>query len=88
MLNLDLHAFVDESGDLGFSEKSSKFFVVVYVITDNSFYLTTKMRRLKKRIKKAGYKGIQEFKFTRNRARKAYKISRGWRLKQYGSVNK
>lgn len=63
---MHLYSYLDESGDIGFSKGSSKYFVVACVFTDNPHYLTTKMARLKKRIREAGWKGIQEFKFAQD----------------------
>lgn len=65
-----VHIYVDESGDLGFNEKSSKSFVVSYVILyDVSAYLIRhKVAKLLKRINlRARHKSkISEFKFSNN----------------------
>lgn len=63
--------YVDESGDVGFNEKSSKFFTVGYVFTINRLPTkeSKKIRRLLKNINfgiKKHNRKIPEFKFTSN----------------------
>ncbi|MGI0058389.1 MAG: DUF3800 domain-containing protein, partial [Nitrosotalea sp.] len=64
---MDVHVFVDESGDLGFSGKSSPFFTLGYAImlNDNSKYIENKTRRLRKNMNRSKkITGMQEFKFS------------------------
>lgn len=60
--------FVDESGDLGFDHKSSKFFVIGYVmmINNDPFFNRNKVTRLKRDIntKRKHKHKIREFKFS------------------------
>jgi hypothetical protein len=68
--NSNLSVFVDESGDLGFTDKSSSYFVVASVIIeDNEAERTRKeIRRLLKHIntKKSKKSKISEFKYGRD----------------------
>lgn len=61
--NNTLCAFVDESGDLGFSEKSTKYFVVAYVLTLQYGIVRTRINRLKKRFNR-DRRFAGEFKFS------------------------
>ena len=65
-----MDAYVDESGDLGFSEKSTKFFVVAYVISDSTVKLETYMKRVLKKLhtKKKYHYSRNELKFSRMNA--------------------
>ena len=66
---LDVHVFVDESGDLGFSKQSSPFFILGYAImlNTNSTFIETKTYRLRKNMIRSGkLKGMEEFKFSRD----------------------
>lgn len=56
-----MHVYVDESGDLGFSEKSTKFFVVAYVVCNSSTTLETNMKRVLKKLHTKG-----QYHFSRN----------------------
>lgn len=60
-----VHVFVDESGDLGFSERSSRHFIVVCLATDQPYLLARIVRRAYRRF---GLKGedVAEFKFNRS----------------------
>ena len=66
-----ISVYVDESGDLGFNEKSSKFFTVGYVFTKNRFPLVENeiikhtLKKVNKKTKKKNKK-IDEFKFSNN----------------------
>jgi hypothetical protein len=44
-----MHIFIDESGDLGFSERSTKFLTIAYVTMDNSTYFRRSVRKVKAR---------------------------------------
>jgi hypothetical protein len=65
-----LDAFVDESGELGFSEKSTKFFIVAHVVPNPMNALEISMKRVLKRIhQKKGYHfSRNELKFSRMNA--------------------
>jgi hypothetical protein len=62
-----LHVFVDESGDLGFSEAATKYFVVAYIECEAPVRLRTELRRLLKRLhqKKRYSMSRNELKFSR-----------------------
>ncbi|HEV2193427.1 MAG TPA: DUF3800 domain-containing protein [Nitrosopumilaceae archaeon] len=64
----DVSVFVDESGDLGFKQKSSEFFVISYIIMINDvpMFLRNKCRRLLMNINTQNRKKrkISEFKFS------------------------
>lgn len=62
-----MHVFVDESGDLGFSEASTKYFVAAYVESAAPEKLRTQLKRLLKDLhqKKKYHKSRNEFKFSR-----------------------
>lgn len=64
---VDVYVFVDESGDLGFSDKSSPFFTLGYAImlNANSSIIQNKTRRLRKNMNRCKkITGMQEFKFS------------------------
>ena len=63
--------YIDESGDVGFNDKSSKFFTIGYVFTVNRYPSkeNKKVKRLLKNINfgiKKHNKKISEFKFSNN----------------------
>jgi len=60
--------YVDESGDMGFSEKSSEFFTIGYAFTVNRFpdKENKTIKRVLKNINTAHKKNIPEFKFSAN----------------------
>jgi hypothetical protein len=62
-----LHVFVDESGDLGFKEKATKFFVVAYLECDSSQRIRIEMRRVLKHLHQKGQYSLarNELKFAR-----------------------
>ena len=49
-----MYVYIDESGDLGFSSKSTRFFVVAYLNLDYPFEMKKAMKRLLKRLHKKG----------------------------------
>lgn len=65
----NLYAFVDESGDLGFSERSTHFFTVAYLVTEQPFRLTRTMKHLLKRLheKREYARGHNELKYSTSR---------------------
>lgn len=62
-----MDVYVDESGDLGFSEKSTKFFVVAYMVCDPSIKVRTEMKRLLRRFHEKGiyHPNQSELKFCK-----------------------
>lgn len=69
-----VHIYVDESGDLGFTDKSSKFFTIGYVFTVNRypFVENTTVKRLLKNINsgnKKHHRKLTEFKFSQDSER-------------------
>ena len=62
-----MDVYVDESGDLGFSAESTKFFIIAFLTCDNSFNIRKEMSRLLKKLHKKGiYPSCQrELKFTK-----------------------
>ncbi len=59
-----MEVFIDESGDLGFSSKSTKFFVVAYVVPKESWIIRTQIGRILKRLhRRRKYTGY-ELKFS------------------------
>lgn len=68
-MNHVIYVFLDESGDLGFKRKSSKVFVVAYVITTNPENMRIRVKRLRKRLKSTRRRKrivLNEFKFNRD----------------------
>ncbi|MCD6195535.1 MAG: DUF3800 domain-containing protein [Staphylothermus sp.] len=57
---------IDESGDLGFSEKSSKYLVLAFAFTLKPEYVRKKLKRLLKKLvrKKVWPKELHELKFS------------------------
>jgi hypothetical protein len=45
-----MDVYVDESGDLGFSEESTKYFIIAFLSCDGSFTLRKEMTRLLKKL--------------------------------------
>jgi len=62
-----LDVYVDESGDLGFSRKSTAFFVVAYITCDPSISIRIEMKRVLKRLHDKGkyHRAHDELKFSR-----------------------
>lgn len=58
--------YIDESGDLGFSEKASKMFIVAYIIPHQEWALRTALRRLMKRLRGRKKFSGEELKFSRD----------------------
>lgn len=67
--------YVDESGDLGFSEKATKFFIIAYLAIDSSLIMRTQMKRTLKELhqRRAYHAKQDELKFCKmgNECRKA-----------------
>lgn len=64
-----MYVYVDESGDLGFSLKSSRFFIVAYLIVDYPFEITKLMKRLLKKLheRKEYARGYNELKYSNSK---------------------
>jgi hypothetical protein len=62
-----LDVYVDESGDLGFSDQSTKFFVVAYLMCNSSSHIRVSMKRLLKRLheRRKYHRSHSELKFSR-----------------------
>lgn len=56
-----LNVYVDESGDLGFSKKSTKFFIIAYIVSDSVITIRTRMKRILKKLHNKG-----KYHFSRN----------------------
>jgi len=63
-----MYVYVDESGDLGFTYRSTRFFTVSYLIVENPFEMQKKMKRLLKKLhKNRKYaRGCNELKFSQS----------------------
>jgi len=62
-----MQVFVDESGDLGFTKKSSNFFVVAFIVPKNPQILGKKLKRQLTRLHRRRKYAGSEFKFSRCR---------------------
>lgn len=62
-----MNVYVDESGDLGFSKKSTRFFIVAYIVSDSAPSIRTKMKRILKKLhnKRRYHFSRNELKFSR-----------------------
>jgi hypothetical protein len=60
-----LYVYVDESGDLGFTEKSSRYYVIATAEVSNPLIAERVIKRVRKKLKKKE-KSISEFKFSRS----------------------
>jgi len=60
-----LHIFIDESGDLGFTTKSSKSYIIASVGTRDLVELNRIPKKVRRTLRKKR-KDISEFKFTRS----------------------
>jgi len=59
-----MYVFVDESGDLGFSAKASRFFVVAYVSLESPWVVRKVIKRILKRLHRRGKYTGSELKFS------------------------
>ena len=59
-----MHVFIDESGDLGFSEKASNFFVASYVIPKQPWVVRNRLKRVLTRLHKRREYSGSELKFS------------------------
>ncbi|HEX7032641.1 MAG TPA: hypothetical protein VF172_06545 [Nitrososphaera sp.] len=56
--------FVDEPGDLGFTDNASKYFIIGYVVGNCPFRVRVEVRRLLKKLNVRNHCKISEFKFS------------------------
>ncbi len=64
------HLFVDETGDLGFGKRSTRYFVVGCVYTTSAARLRKEMQRIREKLRRRGY-AEDEIKFrSRRKVRK------------------
>lgn len=59
-----MYIHLDESGDLGYSDKSSKYFVIALLATKNHKPIDNCIKRIRQRKLKTKYKYIPELKFN------------------------
>jgi hypothetical protein len=59
------YIFLDESGDLGFSEGSSKYLVITLLVTDEPLKIARRMKKIKQHGLKKKYRKHAEFKKER-----------------------
>jgi len=64
-----MYVYIDESGDLGFSLKSTQFFVVAYLNLEHPFEMEIAMKRQLKRLheKRKYARGYNELKYSKSR---------------------
>ncbi len=68
--------FVDETGDLGFSKKSTRYFVVGCIYTPSAARLRKEMQRIREKLRRKGY-AEDEIKFRlRKKARRIDDVAR------------
>ena len=58
-----IDVYVDEAGDLGFSQSSTKYFIIAYLIVEHPNRVGTEVKRLLKTLNKKNRKKLNEFKF-------------------------
>lgn len=61
-----LYIFVDESGDLGFSEKASKYFILSALVTRNHIVVGRIIKKVRQRTLKKKLSQVPELKFSRS----------------------
>ena len=59
-----MHIYLDESGNLGYSEKSSKYFLIALLVTKNHKSIDNCIKRIRQRKLKKKFKEIPELKFN------------------------
>jgi len=68
-----LYASIDESGDLGFTKKSTRYYVIVGVEAVNGKQIDQVFKKIRRKLKKRE-RDIPEFKFTKTNKRTRPKI--------------
>lgn len=58
-----IHIYIDESGDLGFSSKSSKYFIIAALITEDTLKVSKCITKIRKERLRKKNKKIPELKF-------------------------
>ena len=74
-----MHVFIDESGDLGFTERSTKFFIVAYLTCESPHKLRVEMKRVLRHLhqKNEYSRARNELKFSRmDRACRKYVLNK------------
>lgn len=61
-----MYIYLDESGDLGFSSKSSKFFVIALLYTNNPKHIRRILKKVRRRLLRKKYRDLPEFKSSRS----------------------
>ena len=59
-----MHIYLDESGNLGYSDKSSKYFLIALLVTKNHKSIDNCIKRIRQRKLKKKFKEIPELKFN------------------------
>jgi hypothetical protein len=60
-----VNLYIDEGGDLGFSEKATHYFVVAFLFTQNEWHLVTDFKRLLKTLRQKRKYKHDELKFAK-----------------------
>ena len=62
-----MYIYLDESGDLGFNEKSSKYFVIAVLATNDSKAIETALQKYRKKLRNSPKKkrNLGEYKFNK-----------------------
>jgi hypothetical protein len=61
-----MYIYLDESGDLGFTSKSSKSFVVALLYTNNPKHIRRILKKVRCRLLRKKYRDLPEFKSSRS----------------------
>jgi hypothetical protein len=62
-MSYEKYVFLDESGDLGFNKKSSKYFIITILVTSNKKIIEKKLKTYKRKLlRKKKYKKLKELK--------------------------
>ncbi|MEM3366282.1 MAG: DUF3800 domain-containing protein [Candidatus Bathyarchaeia archaeon] len=73
-MNGSITLFVDESGDIGFKEGSSRTFVIGYLVADKPLRLSCDLKKLRRKLSKNYGIKIQEFKFHDDKDKVRFKV--------------
>ncbi|KAF5416628.1 MAG: hypothetical protein C5S48_02375 [Candidatus Methanogaster sp.] len=65
VFNIIIHIYLDESGDLGFSERSSKYLVIAVIVTTKPYEIERCVKNTRNRKLKKAMRTIPEIKFYR-----------------------
>jgi len=72
-VSVKVYVFIDESGDLGFGEKSTKYYVIASVETKDPQQFSRMFKRIRSRMGKKK-KDIKEFKFSKTNVNTKFEI--------------